>query len=445
MSAPGRPTDGAAAPAQLTLAHFAGAPLRAPARHVLDDVGEVVIGRAARATAARAGEAGRRQLALGYPDAWISRHHARLVHDGAGGWQVEDLGSRNGLHVNGSRVAAAVLHDGDVLAIGRTFWVLRTSCAPLPPGAPAAASPEDDALHSLHPALAASLARARAVAATAAPIVLAGPAGAGKEELARALHRASGRRGALVALHVGAPARVPAASELAPAAGGTLLVELVSALSPDDERDLVAALDEVAARDVRLLVATARPLGAGALHVAVVARRGALTLPLPPLADRRDDLGALLAAALRRAAPDRAGALTVEPALAAWLFAHPWPGDARQLAHVVSTLCAAAAATGATELRLADLPATDAPGDTEVDHTVDGRTVDGRPAGTPAAAGASEPEDAPSGATRRDVLVAALRRHRGNVAAVARELRTSRSQVRRLAVRHGLDLDAFRA
>ena len=138
MSAPGRPTEGAAAPAQLTLAHCAGAPLRVPARHVLDDVGEVVIGRAARPTAARAGEAGRRQLALGYPDAWISRHHARLVHDGAGGWQVEDLGSRNGLHVNGSRVAAAVLHDGDVLAIGRTFWVLRTSCAPLPPPAPAA-------------------------------------------------------------------------------------------------------------------------------------------------------------------------------------------------------------------------------------------------------------------------------------------------------------------
>jgi predicted component of type VI protein secretion system len=49
----------------------------------------------------------------------VSRKHARLIVQ-VGVVEVEDLGSRNGVHINGARVLRRVLRDGDVLLIGRT-------------------------------------------------------------------------------------------------------------------------------------------------------------------------------------------------------------------------------------------------------------------------------------------------------------------------------------
>lgn len=59
------------------------------------------------------------------PDRQVSRHHARISRSD-GGYVVEDLGSKNGTHVNGSAIEGpAVLQDGDViqvaLAIKLTF------------------------------------------------------------------------------------------------------------------------------------------------------------------------------------------------------------------------------------------------------------------------------------------------------------------------------------
>jgi len=51
------------------------------------------------------------------PDALVSRRHARLER-GPRGYEVTDLGSANGLQVNGVRLARAVLKYGDVLSIG---------------------------------------------------------------------------------------------------------------------------------------------------------------------------------------------------------------------------------------------------------------------------------------------------------------------------------------
>jgi ABC-type multidrug transport system ATPase subunit/predicted component of type VI protein secretion system len=51
------------------------------------------------------------------PDVLASRHHATLV-PGADGTQIVDNRSINGTFVNGQRVEAAVLHDGDVVTIG---------------------------------------------------------------------------------------------------------------------------------------------------------------------------------------------------------------------------------------------------------------------------------------------------------------------------------------
>lgn len=79
-------------------------------------------------------------VALALPDPGASRRHARLRLDAAGAAVVEDLGSKNGLLVNGRRVrgGAAPLRDGDELTVGAT--VLRY-VDPLAAGSPEPAPP----------------------------------------------------------------------------------------------------------------------------------------------------------------------------------------------------------------------------------------------------------------------------------------------------------------
>ena len=52
-------------------------------------------------------------------DANVSRRHAELRHEGASYWIV-DLGSTNGMEVNGRRVKRAKLSDGDTITLGST-------------------------------------------------------------------------------------------------------------------------------------------------------------------------------------------------------------------------------------------------------------------------------------------------------------------------------------
>jgi pSer/pThr/pTyr-binding forkhead associated (FHA) protein len=52
-------------------------------------------------------------------DTNVSRRHAELRQEGASYWIV-DLGSTNGLEVNGKRVKRAKLNDGDTITVGST-------------------------------------------------------------------------------------------------------------------------------------------------------------------------------------------------------------------------------------------------------------------------------------------------------------------------------------
>lgn len=55
------------------------------------------------------------------PDRWVSRHHACIRCDGTH-YIIEDLGSKNGLFVNGSRIVApVVLEDGDRIQIAPRY------------------------------------------------------------------------------------------------------------------------------------------------------------------------------------------------------------------------------------------------------------------------------------------------------------------------------------
>jgi pSer/pThr/pTyr-binding forkhead associated (FHA) protein len=57
-------------------------------------------------------------------DAFVSRRHARVT-DGDLGLAIEDLGSANGVYVNGRRSEGiTALHPGDVVQMGGTLWLL---------------------------------------------------------------------------------------------------------------------------------------------------------------------------------------------------------------------------------------------------------------------------------------------------------------------------------
>jgi pSer/pThr/pTyr-binding forkhead associated (FHA) protein len=52
----------------------------------------------------------------------ISRRHAELRRSSVGDWQVVDLGSTNGVKVNGRRVSSARLSPGDEVTLGTTVF-----------------------------------------------------------------------------------------------------------------------------------------------------------------------------------------------------------------------------------------------------------------------------------------------------------------------------------
>ena len=81
-----------------------------PCRGVVREVdASLLVGRAAEA-------------AFQLIDEKVSREHCRIGVDGAG-VAVEDLGSRNGTYVNGSRIETARLEAGDRLQVGRVELV----------------------------------------------------------------------------------------------------------------------------------------------------------------------------------------------------------------------------------------------------------------------------------------------------------------------------------
>ncbi len=53
----------------------------------------------------------------------VSRHHAELRRSPAGDWTIADLGSTNGIKVNGQRVGSSRLRSGDQVTLGTTTFL----------------------------------------------------------------------------------------------------------------------------------------------------------------------------------------------------------------------------------------------------------------------------------------------------------------------------------
>ena len=104
------------------------------ARYSLAGARQVVLGRGPQRQAKRTSLEGVSELRVEVPSKSMSSNHARLAR-GARSWVLDDLGSRNGTYVNGVRVASCELSEGDVIELGRTFFIVRTGLS-VPPHAP---------------------------------------------------------------------------------------------------------------------------------------------------------------------------------------------------------------------------------------------------------------------------------------------------------------------
>jgi transcriptional regulator with GAF, ATPase, and Fis domain len=423
------------------------APRTPPARISLAGIDRVDVGRGDVRRIDRRKADGADLVTVALADARMSTQHARLTRLG-GAWIIEDLGSKNGTWVGTQRITRKPLGDGDAVVVGHTVLVFREAGGeegdldgPLTAAIPG--------LATLSPVLAERYRELASAARSMVPIEITGETGTGKELAAQAVHTLSGRSGRFVAVNCGAlvgsllegelfghkkGAYTGAGDERAglvrSADGGTLFLDEVAELPVPSQAALLRVLqegevvplggDKPIKVDLRLVTATHRDLeaevGANRFRADLRARMLGVGLALPPLRERREDLGILITTLLERIAPGRAIKFSGDAVAA--LYAYDWPRNIRELERAL----AAALAIATDRIELQHLPA----------------PLREREVALPAFDLSSlSPEDQ----KLRETLVAAIAKHDGNLAGVARDLGKDRTQIRRWMKRFGLTRD----
>ncbi|HET9765557.1 MAG TPA: sigma 54-interacting transcriptional regulator [Thermoanaerobaculia bacterium] len=414
-------------------------------------------------------------------DPFLSRRPIRLRQGPAGEVHLSATGSSARLVVDGAPIddeltlVAEQLARGVVLLLNERVALLLHSAEAMP-----AAAVPDFGLVGDSAAIVEVRRQIQQASGVAAPVLLRGETGTGKELVARAIHEAGPRRGGpYVAVNLAAIPPSLAAAELFGAArgaytgavqrqpgyfaradGGTLFLDEIGDVPLDVQSLLLRVLEtrEVQpvggglpqAVDVRVIVATDSDLeariAAGEFRSPLLHRLGGCELMLPPLRRRREDVGRLLLHFLREElrAVGREELLAprapreppwLEAPLVARLAACQWPGNVRQLRGVARQLVVAhhdRYQAGATPQIERLLGAVDAAPPTPV-------PVAPRPA--PASRAYRKPST-----VGEDELLAALEAHRFELKAAARALGISRPALYLLIdrcprVRKAADLD----
>ncbi len=293
-------------------------------------------------------------------DPRLSRRHAALT------WRsrqltVTDLDSTNGTRVGGERISESALEEGDILGAGGALWLVRRTL-PL-----RAATEGPPGLVGVSASIAEVDRQIALVAPRDTTVLLRGETGTGKEVVARAIHAASGRRGAFVAVNCGAVGDDVLASELfghtrgaftgadrrrsgliEAAAGGTLLLDEIGDASPRLQVALLRLLQERRYRpvgadrertaDCRIIAATHRALTGDGFRDDLRNRLARWEILLAPLRERPEDITLLLRRFLGHHIDEESGltAVTVRG-----LLEHRWPGNVRELDALVERMAVA--------------------------------------------------------------------------------------------------------
>ena len=327
-----------------------------------------------------------------------------------------------------------------------------------------------DAIKGNSPAIRSVLEMARKVATSESSVLLRGESGTGKELLARMLHDNSPRSSKeLIAVHCASLAPSLLESELfghmkgaftgahrdrigrfEAANGGTLFLDEIGDMSLETQIKLLRVLQERCFEpvggtrtihvDVRLITATHQNLekliSEGIFREDLYYRLNVVSITLPPLRERKEDMVELAFYFLNRAATRLGKRIThMDEEVLSALEQHSWPGNIRELENAIERAIVLAEDNRIT---LQDLPA-------EVGRqrrALPGHVVETKPvaANVPLKSGLAEPpsrelvlhvDPAPEGKlsedAKREILLNALQAADGNKAEAARMLGLPRS------------------
>ncbi|MBI4822020.1 MAG: sigma 54-interacting transcriptional regulator [Deltaproteobacteria bacterium] len=300
-------------------------------------------------------------------DPTVSRYHLDLTRT-SDGVMVVDHGSTNGTFLGGTRLFRAAIRRGSVIRLGQTsLKVLDGEDVHLP-------TFEGERLGGLvgrSAVMRRLMARLTRAAASDTSILLFGETGTGKEVVARAIHDASPRAaGPLETVDCGAILPTMLASELfghekgsftgadqrhigafERAQGGTLFLDEIGELPSGMQTALLGALERRSFRriggkdtisvDVRVIGATHRDLreevNSGGFRQDLYFRLAVVTLAIPSLRERAEDIPLLVEHFLRRMGYDGpTDAIWPDDAMRT-LTEHRWPGNVRELRNVVES------------------------------------------------------------------------------------------------------------
>ena len=254
---------------------------------------------------------------------------------------------------------------GDLLERARSFHDQRTILVSGTRGDPEG----DPDIITSDPRMLELIGLARKAAPTPLPILIEGESGTGKELFARLIHRTSDRQNqSFVRVNCAALPENLLESELfghvkgsftgahadregrfAVADGGTIFLDEIGEVTPAVQAKLLRVLQEgefervgesaTQSVDVRVVSATNRHLkeevGSGRFREDLYYRLAGVRLEIPPLRERKGDVGMILSAILGRLAGE-AGGREVSPEVISALIHHEWPGNVRELQNVVS-------------------------------------------------------------------------------------------------------------
>lgn len=307
------------------------------------------------------------------------------------------------------------------------------------------------------------------IAPTNLPVLVCGESGTGKEVIARTIHQNSLRAGKpFVAVNCGAltetlletelfghvrgaftGAQMPRRGLFEEADGGTLLLDEITETSPSFQVKLLRVLQESEVRrvganvstrvNVRVLATTNKDpeslVTSGLFREDLLYRLNVITITLPPLRDRREDISLMIKSFIQRYSPPGTPQVKVSLDAMRIFENYLWPGNVRELRHTIQRLTVL---NSAGVIRVADLPP---------------KIVSG------AAEGQEKPQTAPSAPAavlpigklttlsevEHQYLVRVLKETRGNKKRAAEIMGVDRKTLSRMIGRHAVDVGKIKA
>jgi DNA-binding NtrC family response regulator len=303
-------------------------------------------------------------------------------------------------------------------------------------------------------------------AASAAPALVVGETGTGKEPAARAIHDLSPRAsGPFIAVNLGAIPKDLCESELfghepgaftgaskrkrgrfALAQGGTLFLDEINSLPVELQPKLLRAIEtreiwplggeRPVPVAIGLIAATNEPpeklLAEGRLREDLFYRLNVIRIDLPPLERHAEDIPAISRALIERMNATRGVPVEIDPKALAALITASWPGNVRQLGNTLEKAAALALRRDPAKPRIVEADLGLAPA-----MAAAGATLADWPAGAIEDLPFREAKVRAMEEWTKRTIRTALEESGGNVSEAARRLKINRNALFRLIARHG--------